>query len=230
MPVEERKRDFQSIEQEYDALYRESPVRDEDRAYTFHVQNILREKPEAASFLDVACGGGYFLRELDKARGGAGRYYGTDISAAALELARKECPRGKFEKAVAESLPYENATFDAISCLGSMEHFLDIPKSIHEMRRVAKKDALFYILVPNIFWYKDLVSVLMKGIRLTRNQTHERFSSLGEWVELLEENGLRVTKVQKYNGIARSPLKQWWKDLLLPLKFSYHFIFYCRQA
>ncbi len=61
---------------------------------------------------------------------------------------------------------------------------------------------IYFVLVPNIFWYKDLVSVLFRGTRVTRNQTHERFASMGEWKELLEEAKLPVKRIIKYNGIA----------------------------
>jgi len=230
MPVEERQQDFQAIEREYDHLYRETPIRDEDRAYRFHIKNILRIQPNALSFLDVACGAGYFLREAVWRTQGKGNYTGTDISSVALDLAKKQYPRATYVKAIAEELPLPDSQFDAVSCLGSMEHFMDIAKAIRQMIRVAKPEALFYIMVPNIFWYKDLLAVLFKGSRLTRNQTHEHFASLEEWRELLEENGLHVTKTQKYNGIAKNPFKQMIKDAIIPLRFSYHFIFICRKS
>ncbi len=228
MPVEESKKDFKDVQNEYDHLFKTEGIRDDDRAYKWHATQVLKLKPGLQSMLDVACGAGYFLREMISATNGALKAVGTDISPVGLEMAKKECPSAEYQECVAEELPFEDNRFDAITCLGSMEHFIDIPKAIREMRRVAKSEAIFYILVPNILWYKDILSVLFTGIRKTRNQTHERFASMGEWKELLESQGLTVQAIKKYNGIAKYGWKQFLKDLLIPVRFSYHFIYICK--
>lgn len=226
--MEQTQRTVKDIQAEYDRLFKQEPIRDEDRGYRWHAKTLLKEKPDLTSLLDLACGGGFFLREVKKLAGSAS-LCGTDISNEALELARRETPGAKLVLGVGEALPFQENSFDAISCLGSLEHFLDIPRAIGEMKRIARPGAVFFILLPNLFWYKDLLSVWLTGSRKDRNQTHERFESLGEWKELLGGAGLRVMKTIKYNGIARRPLKQWFKDLLIPLRFSYHFLFICQQ-
>lgn len=220
---------FQDIQQEYNRLFKEENVRDEDRAYRWHAENVTRLHPGAQAALDVACGGGYFLRELRRLHPKL-NLVGCDISTQALTLAKEQCPDANLLVNVAEAMPFQNATFDLITCLGSLEHFLDIPGAIREMIRISKPGAYFYIMVPNLFWYKDLWAVLRTGWRKDRNQTQERFSTLGEWQDTLEQSGLKVLEVKKYNGIARRPAKQWIKDIVIPLKFSYHFIFICQAA
>ena len=218
-----------SLQQEYDRLYQQAPIRDEDRAYRWHAQTVQRYQPTAQTLLDIACGGGYFLREYLKLRPSSVDLHGTDLSGEALAIAKKECPEGRYVMACAEKLPYRDQYFDAVTCLGSLEHFLDIPAAVSEMKRVARDQAVFYILVPNLFWYKDMVSVILTGGRLTRNQTHERFHSRKEWEEILTSAGLKIQTVLKYNGIAKQPAKQSLKDLLIPLNISYHFAFICRK-
>ncbi len=227
--IEEKQKTFKDIRSEYDHFFRTEPIRDEDRAYRWHAAQLLKAKPDADSLLDLACGGGFYLRELKNRTQGKTKLTGVDISYEALELARKECPEAKLLLGVGEALAFKEKTFDAITCLGSLEHFLDVGQAIGEMKRIAKKNAIFYILVPNLFWYKDILWVLLTGDRKTRNQTHERFASWGEWKRLLEEEGLRVVKTIKYNGIAKKALKQWLKDLFIPLRFSYHFLFICQS-
>ena len=229
MPVRQTQRTFKDIQEEYDHLFEVDVVRDEDRAYRWFAKQLFREKRQVQRLLDIACGGGFFLRELGKKFQGKTDLVGIDLSGKALELAKKECPSASLLLSLGEALPFQRQTFQAMSCLGSLEHFLDISTAVREMKRIATQDALFFILVPNLFWYKDLLSVLLTGNRKTRNQTHERFSSLGEWRGLLKELGLAVVKTIKYNGIARNPIKQGLKDLLIPLRFSYHFLFICRQ-
>ena len=229
MVVELEHKNYEHIQSEYDQLYKETPVRDEDRAYQWFAKQLLKYQPHLNAVLDVACGGGYFLREIKRIHPKIQKLVGSDISPEAIKLAEKECPEATYSVSVAEKMPFENAEFDAITCLGSLEHFLNIGDAVKEMKRVSKPNGLFFILVPNIIWYKDILSVLFTQTRKTRNQTHERFASLGEWIEMLESLGLRVEKSIKYNGIAKRPLKQWVKDLVIPRRFSYHFLFLCRN-
>lgn len=221
---------FKDIATEYDHLFSTENVRDDDRAYQWHARQLFKAKPNAGKVLDVACGGGYFLREVTRRSQGKTCSTGIDISSAALGLALKECPQANYLISVAEFLPFKNETFDAITCLGSLEHFLDIPKAIKEMSRITKPDGIFYIMVPNLFWYKDFWSVLWTGDKKHRNQTQERFASLGEWSDTLKSSGLKIKNIIKYNGIARRPAKQWLKDLVIPRNFSYHFLFICSKA
>jgi ubiquinone/menaquinone biosynthesis C-methylase UbiE len=220
---------FKDIQAEYDHLFVTEPIKDEARGYHWHAKTLFGAKKNARRVLDIACGGGYFFEQLRKLAPDK-ELVGIDISSQAIAIAQKTCPQAKYLLSVGEGLPFRDQTFDAITCLGSLEHFLNLKVAIDEMRRVATPDAVFYILVPNLYWYKDLVSVLFTGHKKTRNQTQERFACLGEWQELLEANGLKVTKSVKYNGIARKPVKQALKDILIPLKFSYHFVFLCRKA
>lgn len=220
---------FKDIQNEYDHLFKTESVRDEDRAYRWHASQLFKAKPNVGKVLDVACGGGYFLRDVTAKSKGKTQCVGIDISSQALGIAQKECPQANYLISVAEYLPFSDRTFDAITCLGSLEHFLDIPKAIKEMKRIARPDGVFFILVPNLFWYKDFWSVLWTGDKKHRNQTQERFSSLGEWSDLFKSCGLEIQTVIKYNGIAKKPLKQWIKDLVIPRNLSYHFLFLCSQ-
>ena len=58
-------------------------------------------------------------------------------------------PDGDFHAIPAEKLPFADASFDLVSCLGSLEHFVEPVVSLREMARVARGDAQFLILVPN---------------------------------------------------------------------------------
>ncbi|HNV87020.1 MAG TPA: class I SAM-dependent methyltransferase [Candidatus Omnitrophota bacterium] len=219
--------DFKTLQKEYDHLFKTDPIRDEESAYRWFAETIISEKKDAARILDIACGGGFFLSQLKSVMGEKVVLAGIDISTEALRLARKECPQSVHLNAVAECEPFKTESFDIISCLGSLEHFPDIPRALREMKRIAARNARIFILVPNIFWYKDIVSVLLRGDRVERNQIYERFASLGEWIRLIEECGLKVLKSVKYNGIAQKAWKQAIKDWVIPLRFSYHFLFIC---
>lgn len=222
-------RSHQDIQSEYNQIFENEGIRDDDRAYQWQAELTRKLAPHAKAVLDVACGAGYFPEKLAGVYSPQTKIFGTDLSDVALKLAGERCPGLEFKLAPAEALPYEPETFDAVTCLGSLEHFLDIPASLKEMGRVMKKDGMMLVMIPNIMWYKDVLSVLFTGSRKTRNQTHERFASLGEWAHLFQSCGFKVDQTFKYNGIARSSFKQFLKDLLIPKRFSYHFIFILKK-
>ena len=98
------------------------------------------------SVLDVACGTGGWRKVCEN--------YGTsvsgiDLSERATAICRELMPTGRFYAQPAETLPFEDGEFDVVTCLGSLEHFVDPVSGLKEMVRVAKKDAKFLILVPN---------------------------------------------------------------------------------
>jgi ubiquinone/menaquinone biosynthesis C-methylase UbiE len=229
MVVEITHKDVASLQAEYDKLYQEAPIRDEDRAYAWIARQVFKAQPKASSILDVACGGGYFLREMARLYTEATTFQGIDISGEALKIARQEFPKATYALSVAEAMPFEQKSFDVVTCLGSLEHFLNIGQALAEIRRILKPQGIFLAMVPNIMWYQDILSVLLTKNRKSRNQTHELFASHGEWKEMLESSGFSVVKTLKYNGIARSGWKQRLKNILIPERFSYHFIFIAKQ-
>ncbi len=229
MVVETNHKDVTALQAEYDRLYKEAPIRDEDRAYAWIAQQLRKIIPKAGSLLDVACGGGYFLRELQRVYGSSVRLNGIDLSGEALAIARKEFPAAAYALSVAEDMPFEPGSFDAITCLGSLEHFLNIAQALAEIKRALRPGGIFLAMVPNIMWYQDILSVLFTKNRKSRNQTHELFASHGEWMEMLEQSGFEVIRSLKYNGISQASWKQCLKDIIIPERFSYHFIYLCRS-
>ena len=136
MVVETNHKDVTALQAEYDRLYKEAPIRDEERAYAWIARQLHGIIPRAGSILDVACGGGYFLRELQRLYGASVRYQGIDLSSEALAIARKEFPSATYSLSVAEDMALEARSFDAVTCLGSLEHFLNIAQALAEIKRV----------------------------------------------------------------------------------------------
>lgn len=136
--------------------------------------------------LDVACGLGTWLQLL-RSRGAS--ISGIDISERAIEACRRRFPDGDFRVGVAESLPFEDGRFGLVTCMGSLEHFLDKPGALREMLRVALPDARFLILVPNAGFLTRQLG-LYGGTQQTR--IREDVYSLAQWQALFEASGMRV--------------------------------------
>ena len=151
--------------------------------------------------LEVACGGGGFLHHAEKRV----TCSGIDISPAAIEYARKLVKKAKVEIGTAEDLPYPDGEFDFVTCLGSLEHFLDMDKGLQEMRRVLKEDGKLLIYVPNLYFIGDVILVWLSGREADYvTQPIERADNVRGWRRLIENNGFEVTKVAGYN--LRYPL------------------------
>jgi SAM-dependent methyltransferase len=100
-------------------------------------------KDERARILDVGCGTGANLELLAQ----YGDAEGVDISADALAFCRA---RGleKVRLGAAETLPYEDASFDLVTALDVVEHLDDDVAGLREMRRVLRPGGRALLFVP----------------------------------------------------------------------------------
>lgn len=86
--------------------------------------------------LDLACGTGVVARAA-KARVGAGRVVGLDVSAGMLEVAARHAPAVEWREGDACRLPFgPEERFDALVCQQGFQFFSDQPAAAREMRRV----------------------------------------------------------------------------------------------
>ena len=100
-------------------------------------------------------------------------------------------PQGSFYAQPAETLPFDDGVFNLVTCLGSLEHFVDPVNSLREMVRVAKPDAAFVILVPN----KDFLTRKLGLFGGTYQvDAKEVVRTLEEWQSLFSAAGLTVTE------------------------------------
>ena len=143
--------------------------------------------------LDVGCGTGEWLKAVTQLGAVPA---GVDISRVATDICRRSLPQAELHCGPAEELPFSDKEFDFISCLGSLEHFVNLDAALREMIRVAKADALFLLLVPNADFLPRRLG-LYSGTQ--QASLREEAKSLEEWQESFESAGLRI--------VAR------WKDL-----------------
>jgi SAM-dependent methyltransferase len=89
--------------------------------------------------VEVACGSGVFLKEHASH---VGRVAGLDLSDIQVELARRRLPdliaagTADIVQGDAAALPWEDNSFTAATCLGSLEYFTDPAAALQEMERV----------------------------------------------------------------------------------------------
>jgi SAM-dependent methyltransferase len=143
-----------------------------------------------------------------------------------------------------EALPFADNSFDFVTNLGSLEHFVDPGLGLREMKRVLRSGGLIGLLVPNSYYLLDIVwHVWRRGYPVSHSQTIERFATAGQWSDLLKENGLQICETHKYNlcfpktiydlrWYLRSPLKLAFPLAapMTPFNLSYSFFFICSKS
>lgn len=86
--------------------------------------------------LDVACGTGILAREAAACLDGVGSVSGVDPSPGMLAVAGRLAPEIEWREGTAESLPYEDDSFDAVVSQFGLMFFRDRSRAIGEMLRV----------------------------------------------------------------------------------------------
>ena len=200
--------------------------------------DLLQARP-GARLLDVSCGSGFLLAAA-RERGGGLEAVGMDLSDQAVRIAKKVAPSALLAVGTGEQLPFQSGTFDYVSCLGSLEHFLDMGRGVQEMLRVAKPDARFCIMVPN----ENFIGWKVLGHHGTAQQDiNEHLLSLRAWRQFFESQNLEIVRVipdrwhavrwRKSSGgspvrfVSGPLLEVAWR--LVPLAWQYQFVFLLRR-
>lgn len=200
------------------------------------ILDLLGARP-GASLLDVSCGSGFLLQAAD-VRGV--RALGVDLSDEAARLAHQVAPNARLAVCAGEHLAFRDASFDHVTCLGSLEHFLDMEQGLREMRRVAKPGARCVVMVPNRrfagWWLLGRTGTAQQGVQ-------EQLLTLDQWRGLLTRHGFTALRVRpdlwhadkwklrpRRGGLARVLsllVGIAWR--LIPLRFQYQLVFLLRR-
>jgi len=222
----------------YERIYQGDGIRQLDSFYHWLLR-LLAPVP-GRRLLDVATGEGVlpnFARRLHGLDA-----VGCDLSAEAARIGRRE-GGAAFCVSSGEELPFPSASFDYVTCIGSLEHFLDMRAGAHEMARVLRPDGAALILLPNTYSIiGNVYSALKRGMSTIDPQPLQRYAARAEWAMLLEECGLHVERTFKYERetpvtlpdllwyLRRPrPLIRLVLGPLIPLNLSSCFVYLCRR-
>ena len=101
------------------------------------------------SVLDAGCGTGLLLEQQALAVGPEGRVEGIDYSDDMLAGARRRCadlPQVGFHQGSVESLPFDDASFDALSCTQCLLYVDRLEQALAEFYRVLKPGGRIAVL------------------------------------------------------------------------------------
>jgi ubiquinone/menaquinone biosynthesis C-methylase UbiE len=142
--------------------------------------------------LDVATGAGHTAYVFAPH---VARMWATDITDEMLAVVRGEVEKRKLTNirtayAKAEALPFEDETFDLVTCRIAPHHFESIPAFLGETRRVLKPGGTF-ALVDNVV-PAGTVGDYMNAFERLRDPSHLRAWTMEEWRKALSDHGLTV--------------------------------------
>ena len=143
--------------------------------------------------LDIATGGGHlaytFAPHVE-------RVWATDITQEMLDQVKAEAQKRGLTNirttyAKAEALPFEDASFDLVSCRIAPHHFDSIPEFLAEVHRVLKPGGVF-ALVDNVV-PPGSVGDYVNAFERFRDPSHLRAWTMDEWRDALKAAGLKAT-------------------------------------
>ncbi len=154
---------------------------------------ILRELGDAgnARILDIGCGTGKLAHRMITHHRDA-RVFGIDLCESMIRSAQHHVvsePRIHLSVADSEHLPFEDATFDYLTCSNSFHHYPNQAAAVKEMRRVLKPGGRLFITDgyrDNLYGYLiyDVIVTAMEGGKV-------RHLSAAEFREMFADAGFK---------------------------------------
>ena len=136
---------------------------------------------KGSKVLDVGCGKGYLLKELNSKINGL-QIYGFDISKYAIENSHPEVKKYLYVDKAQSKLKYEDNYFDLVFSLGTLHNLeiFDLKKAVKEIERIWKKK---YLMVESFRNEDELFNLQCWAL------TCKAFFSEEEWLWLYNEFG-----------------------------------------
>ena len=162
--------------------------------------------------LDLACGTGVLAREAALRVGATGSVVGLDANSGMLAVAATIAPTVEWRQGIAESLPFDDESFDAVVCQFGLMFFSDQVRALREMLRVLNHRGRLAVAVwdslERIPAYADAVALLD---RLAGQEAADALRApfiLGDrnrLEKLFEEAGARSVVIDTRQVTARFP-------------------------
>jgi ubiquinone/menaquinone biosynthesis C-methylase UbiE len=176
--------------------------------------------------LDIATGGGHTALVFAPH---VARMIASDLTRQMLDqvdaqVREKELANVETREADAEDLPFDDASFDLVTCRIAPHHFPDIPKFVSEVFRVTKPGGVF-ALVDNAapdevtnpgFSDAELAeaAATYNKFEKIRDPSHNRAWTAGEWLACIDEAGFKIEHTEILP--KKMSFDTWIKNMSVP--------------
>jgi ubiquinone/menaquinone biosynthesis C-methylase UbiE len=158
--------------------------------------------------LDIATGGGHTALALAPH---VAHVVASDLTPKMLQAAETFI-RGSgvenvsFEVAAAEALPFDDTSFDIVSCRIAPHHFADVKAFCREVARVLRPGGRF-VLMDSVAAEDDELDRFINDVELRRDRSHARSYRVSEWRSWIEASGLAIDIVELFE--RRHEFQSW---------------------
>lgn len=136
-----------------------------------NIYDYLNDK-KYESLLDVGCGTAYLIEMLSKRY--PAKYVGLDLSSEMIKQASaKNIAGAEFVVGKSDELPFEDNTFDVVTCSQSFHHYPDTDKAMQEVLHVLKPGGIYILSDTGVGFFK------MLGVKVD-NFIYTHFSNTGD--------------------------------------------------
>lgn len=159
----------------------------------------LLQAGQYADVLDLGCGAGHVSFHAAPLVTSVTAYDLSDsmLSVVADNASQRGLNNIRTCKGTAESLPFENNTFDLVLSRYSAHHWHDVEKALREVHRVLKpggKGIFIDVVSPG----HPLLDIYLQTVEVLRDTSHIRDYSAGEWSGMFNNAGLFVSGVKSF--------------------------------
>ncbi|EKN3953828.1 class I SAM-dependent methyltransferase [Yersinia enterocolitica] len=149
-----------------------------------------------ARLLDLGCGAGHASFTAAAAVKSVVSY---DLSAQMLDVVSQAATDKKLtnievKQGLAESLPFDDQSFDIVISRYSAHHWHDVGQALREVKRVLRpggKVIFMDVVSPG----HPVLDIYLQTVEVLRDTSHVRNYAPGEWLALFTEAGLSINEV-----------------------------------
>ncbi len=167
--------------------------------------------------LDIACGTGVVAREALKRVGSQGSVTGLDRNADMLAVAARVTPEIAWREGMAEDLPFNDESFDAVLSQFGLMFFDDQVAALKDMRRVLRPDGRLVIAVWDSLerspGYQAVTALLQRLFGTSIADAMRAPFTLGDTADvhgLFDKAGIKDVTVETVTGTANFPSIDAW--------------------
>ncbi|MEN1966938.1 class I SAM-dependent methyltransferase [Lentibacillus sp. N15] len=169
------------------------------------------EPASEMNVLDIATGGGHVAKHLSPY---VAKVTATDLTEAMLTNTASHLQAYNnitFTVADAEDLPFENDTFDIVTCRIAAHHFPNPKAFLAEVARVLTPAGKF-LLIDNVAPNEPTLDHFYNTFEKMRDPSHVRARSIAEWKNMFEHQPMRMIKQTSRKKTL--PFQEWAKRTL----------------
>jgi ubiquinone/menaquinone biosynthesis C-methylase UbiE len=199
------------LSQERFSQFAERYVQSQHHAKGYDLERLVEiaQPQKTWQALDIATGGGHTALKFAPY---VAHVTVTDLTQRMLEQAQafitSQVDNVSFKVADAEDLPFEDKTFDLVTCRIAPHHFPDAAKFVRESARVLKAGGLF-LLQDQLLSENKAIADVIESFEKLRDPSHHQAFPLSQWLAMFESAKLSIEHTEEIT--KRQQLIKWAK-------------------